>query len=114
MKKPNRSQNDIPNLSAKEAAILDLLLNRPCAEMYGLELVQSSRNKLKRGTVYVTLSRMQEKGYVESRLEEQKTNVSGLPRRLYRVTGYGQRVYEACQLAREALRLRIEGLGGAL
>ena len=32
--------------------------------MYGLELVTESEGALKRGTVYVTLGRLEEKGYV--------------------------------------------------
>jgi DNA-binding PadR family transcriptional regulator len=32
-------------------------------ELYGLQLVAASRGRLKRGTVYVTLRRMEEKGY---------------------------------------------------
>lgn len=66
-------------------------------EMYGLEMVQRS-TILKRGTVYVTLSRMGDKGYVESRLE----NVSpgdGPARRLYKVTGLGERAYRAMEQA---------------
>ena len=113
MKQRKPVDDRIPSLSRKEELILDLLLGCPSTEMYGLELVQNSHNKLKRGTIYVTLGRMQEKGYVESRQEEQG-NLSGLPRRLYRVTGYGQKVYRACQLAREAMSLSTAELGGAI
>lgn len=80
-----------------EALILELLRTR---EMYGLQLVEASGGKLKRGTVYVTLGRMQEKGYVESRGEERKTGAIGLPRRLYRPTGFGLRVLDAWDMLR--------------
>jgi DNA-binding PadR family transcriptional regulator len=103
----------VPTLSGKEALILGLLLKAPSSETYGLELVGRSANMLKRGTVYVTLNRMENKGYIESRQEEQQANISGAPRRLYRVTGYGEKIYEAWQLAREALRARSLSLGGA-
>src|SRR4051812_3180446 len=53
-------------LSAKESLILDLLTEHD--ELYGLQLVAESKRKLKRGTVYVTLGRMEEKGYIASRL----------------------------------------------
>ena len=86
---------DYPRLSAKEAEVLRLLIAN--GEMYGLELVKSSAH-LKRGTVYVTLSRMAEKGYVDSRLEEVGQG-DGPPRRLYTVTGLGERVYHALQSA---------------
>jgi PadR family transcriptional regulator, regulatory protein PadR len=108
-----KSDDRVPTLSGKEAVVLQLLLETPAKEMYGLEMVASSRSKLKRGTIYVTLDRMEDKGYVQSRLEEPRPNVSGLPRRLYRVTGYGQTIFQLCQLAREAGRMRTALLGGA-
>jgi len=87
----------VPRLSAIEASILELLRG---SEMYGLQLVESSHGKLKRGTVYVTLGRMQEKGYVESRPEERRTGAIGLPRRIYRATGLGLRVLDAWDMLR--------------
>jgi DNA-binding PadR family transcriptional regulator len=111
MKGQRKSDDYNPTLSGKEALVLELLLGNPATEMYGLELVHASRNKLKRGTVYVTLSRMQDKEYVESRKEDRKPDASGIPRRLYRATGYGQKVYEAWQFAREAGRLQFAGSG---
>jgi DNA-binding PadR family transcriptional regulator len=107
------SDERVPSLSGKEALVLELLLAKTGAEMYGLELVNTSCKRLKRGTIYVTLSRMEDKAYVESRLEEKKADASGLPRRLYRATGYGKRVYEAWQLAREAGRMHLAEIGGA-
>jgi PadR family transcriptional regulator PadR len=86
----------IPSLSPKEAVILDLL--PPGREMYGLELVAASRGGLKRGTVYVTLGRMEEKGYVVSRLEDAPPAAGGLPRRVYEATPFGRRVLDAWTL----------------
>jgi DNA-binding PadR family transcriptional regulator len=63
--------------------------------MYGLQLVAASRKRLKRGTVYVTLGRMEEKGYIVSRIEEPPADAGGLPRRLYRATVFGRRVLSA-------------------
>jgi DNA-binding PadR family transcriptional regulator len=60
--------------------------------MYGLQLVAASRRRLKRGTVYVTLGRMEAKGYIASRLEDPPAEAGGLPRRLYRPTALGRRV----------------------
>ena len=93
-----------PHLSKKEALIMELLLERPAAELYGLELVRNSGRRLKRGTVYVTLGRLEDKGFIESR-EEVQPNIPGMPRRLYKVTGYGQRVYDLLQQAKEARHL---------
>lgn len=100
-----KSNEQIPRLSVKEALILELLLEKPTGEMYGLELVNNSGAGIKRGTVYVTLSRMEDKGFVQSRQEEPQPGASGLPRRLYGPTGYGQKIYEVWQMAREARRL---------
>jgi DNA-binding PadR family transcriptional regulator len=64
-------------------------------ELYGLQLVATSRGRLKRGTVYVTLGRMEDKGYVSSRTEDAPDGAGGLPRRLYDATPYGLRVLKA-------------------
>jgi len=87
-------------LSAKERIILELLANGGLK--FGLQLVEESGGRLKRGTVYVTLSRMEAKGYVESEQESRPPAAIGLPRRLYRPTGLGIRVLRAWSiLARE-------------
>ena len=80
-------------LSAKESLILELLVERD--ELYGLQLVAASKRKLKRGTVYVTLGRMEEKGYITSRLEDAPPDMGGMPRRLYKTTPLGRRVLTA-------------------
>ncbi len=77
-------------LSAKESLILELLADG--GEQYGLQLVGASKRRLKRGTVYVTLGRMEEKGYISSRLEDAPADVGGMPRRLYQPTALGRRV----------------------
>ena len=79
-----------PLPSGKELLILDLL--EQGREMYGLELVEASHNAVKRGTVYVTLGRMEEKGLVTSRQETQPEGAIGLPRRLYAPTALGLRI----------------------
>lgn len=76
------------------------------AERYGLELVDTSDGALKRGSVYVILARMEEKGFIESRHEDRAAGVSGLPRRLYRATAYGIKVHDAFTILREALALK--------
>src|SRR5690242_14485132 len=91
---------DIPKLSPTERLILELLSSD---EMFGLQLVEQSKGALKRGTVYVTLGRMQDKGYVESWTEKRPAGAIGLPRRLYRPTGYGLRVLAAWEAAARAL-----------
>jgi PadR family transcriptional regulator PadR len=80
-------------LSRTEALLLDLLVAK--SERYGLELVAASKGKLKRGTVYVTLGRMEAKGLITSRLDESPQPTGGLPRRLYAPTAAGRQVLKA-------------------
>lgn len=94
-------RDDLPRLSALEALILDLLAEG--REMYGLEMVEASKKRIKRGTVYVTLARMEQKGYVNSQQEASGPGAIGLPRRMYRVTPFGARVREAWALVRRTL-----------
>src|SRR5687768_16941460 len=96
---------DIPRLSTTERLILELLSGE---EMFGLQLVEQSRGALKRGTVYVTLGRMQDKGYVESWAEEQAPGAIGLPRRLYRPTAYGHRVLAAWTAAAREMKRHLK------
>lgn len=78
----------IPSLSPKERIILELLIRN--GEMYGLELVNASP-AIKRGAVYVMLSRMSEKGFVKSRnIKDER--LPGKKRPRYNITGLGQRV----------------------
>jgi DNA-binding PadR family transcriptional regulator len=91
-----RSSGEPARLSGKEAVVLELLHD---GEQYGLEIVRLSEGRLKRGTVYTTLNRMQQKGYVQSRSEEKPAHVPGIPRRLFRATPYGLRILEARELA---------------
>ena len=88
-------------LSAKESLILELLVDQQ--ELYGLQLVAASKRKLKRGTVYVTLGRMEEKGYITSRLEDAPPEAGGLPRRVYQPTALGRRVLTAWTSAAQYL-----------
>lgn len=67
-------------------------------EVYGLELLKLSNGGIKRGTIYTTLQRMKDKGFVTSRQEEKPDDVSGIPRRLYEITGTGQRALQAYEL----------------
>jgi DNA-binding PadR family transcriptional regulator len=80
-------------LTAKEREILELLIGHG-AEMYGLEMVARSDGRLSRGSIYVLLDRLEERGLVNSRLEERAPGTSGIARRLYRPTGHGRRVFQ--------------------
>lgn len=98
-------KREFPRISRTERIILDLLIRDE--ELYGLQIVERSNGGVKRGTVYVTLGRMQEKGYVESRTEPPVPGAIGLPRRLYRPTAYGAAVLKAwTRMATALARLR--------
>ena len=95
----------LPTLSPKESLILELLAG--AREMYGLELVAASAGALKRGTVYVTLGRMEDKGFITSRLEDAPPTAGGLPRRLYVPTPLGREVLHAWTAAATRFRVRF-------
>ena len=101
-------KDNITKLTEKEFLVLALLI--PKGEMFGLELVNSSEGKLKRGTVYVTLQRMVEKGFIESREEDRVAPEVGIPRRMYKVTGLGERIYRAQSAAVEQFKLIWGGI----
>ena len=86
-------RHGIPSLPRKEQAILELLASE--GPTYGLQLVERSGGALKRGTVYVTLGRMEAKGFVESEEQPLPPGGIGLPRRIYRLTALGERMLRA-------------------
>jgi DNA-binding PadR family transcriptional regulator len=81
-------------LSGLEALVVDLLASR--APTYGLDLVARSNGRLKRGSIYVTLGRMERKGYVVSRADDRPGE--GPPRRLYEPTALGLRALVVTRL----------------
>ena len=89
----------LPKFSATERLIIELLAVHD--ELFGLQMVELSDGRLKRGTVYVTLGRMHEKGYLESRQEALPPGAIGLPRRLYRPTGFALRALAAWKAAEQ-------------
>ena len=74
--------SELPRFSATERLIVELLAAQE--EMFGLQMVELSGGRLKRGTVYVTLGRMQEKGYLRVAPGAAARRRDRLPRRLYR------------------------------
>jgi PadR family transcriptional regulator len=97
------TEQRLPSISSTESLVLDLLES---SERYGLELVDAAGGRLKRGSIYVTLGRMEAKGFVASRQEHRAPGAIGLPRRLYRPTAYGLKVRDAYRLLRDALALK--------
>ena len=85
------SSDGFPRLSPREINVITQLIGR---EKYGLELVADSGGVLSRNAIYVLL---------EGREEATPAGASGPPRRVYKVTGHGQRVLAAHEAARAVL-----------
>lgn len=81
-----------PRLSAKDVNVLQQLVTK---DKYGLELVAGSEGLLSRNSVYVHLGRMEEKGLIEGRPAPTPAGAQGPPRRIYKVTGLGERAVRA-------------------
>ena len=86
------------SLTIKEAFILSFLTAH--RKGYGLEMVKQSDGLLKRGSVYVTLNRMQQKGYVSSQKEPARPDEKGPPRRHYIATAKGAQALDSWKLLR--------------
>jgi DNA-binding PadR family transcriptional regulator len=82
--------------SKMELYILGCLRDEPKG-LYGLEIVKGSNGKLARGTVYVLLGRLEEKGFITASVDPQ-ANHPGLPRRRYKLTGLGHRALDAANM----------------
>lgn len=95
--------------SKLELVILRLLIGG--GESYGLALVKASDGALKRGTIYVTLGRMEEKGFVTSEQEAVTPDHIGIPRRLYKITGLGERSLAAVEHGEQLMRGEPLGKG---
>jgi DNA-binding PadR family transcriptional regulator len=89
-----KSRTRIP--TDPEMVILALLLKRGGEDMYGRAMVLEDC-RLKENWIYVVLARMTRYGYLIARLEtaEEKQGRGGPRRRLYKVTAYGKRMFEA-------------------
>ena len=76
-------------LPPTEQLILSLLADDGAS--YRLQLVESSKGRLKRGGIYVTLGKMEEKGLVSSSLQADG-------RRIYELKGLGHRALAAMEI----------------
>ena len=74
------------------------------------ELERRVGRRLSLGAVYVTLNRLEEKGYIASSLGSPTAERGGRAKRLYRLLPSGRR---AIQTSRSTFRRMSEGLGEA-
>ena len=90
--------SDPTQLTVTEHAVLSVLSD--LGRAYGLQIVQASEGALRRASIYVLLGRLQDKGFVQSHLEDRMAGQRGPRRRVYRITATGHRVLSAWELAR--------------
>lgn len=77
-----------------EMIVMGLLQGRPSGA-YGLEIVEESAGAVKRGSVYVLLGRLEEKGFVRILPTKRERGSVGPARPQYQLTGEGSRVLSA-------------------
>lgn len=80
-----------PRLTRETMRVLGVVLADLTADWYGLELARLA--ELKPGTIYPILVRLEQAGWLTSVWEDVNPSEEGRPRRrLYRLSGEGQRV----------------------
>jgi PadR family transcriptional regulator PadR len=89
--------------------ILQVLLDSPADEAYGLEVVRASG--VGAGTAYAVLRRLEDEGLLDARWEQISPEDEGRPpRRYYKLNGEGRKVARRETAEnREALRLLTPG-----
>jgi PadR family transcriptional regulator PadR len=76
-------------LTTQTLSVLAVFLEDPVAEWYGLDLAK--RTRLRGGTLYPLLARLESRGWLQSRWEDVDAHVVGRPRRrLYSLTAFGE------------------------
>lgn len=99
--------SDSPRMSSDTLRLLGRMLEEPLAWHYGLGLSQAAG--IAPGTIYPMLARLEKAEWLESRWEGAGPESEGRPRRrLYRLTGHGERaaLAELDEIARVARRVR--------
>lgn len=105
--------SDQPKISTDTLKVLGTMLEDPIAWHYGLRL--SKEAGIASGTVYPMLARLEGAGWLESKWEETGPDNEGRPRRrLYRLTGAGERAAserldEIVRLGKRVQRRRAAG-----
>jgi DNA-binding PadR family transcriptional regulator len=89
----------------REAVILSVLIN---GERYGREIrdeyEKCSGDPMPLGSLYTTLDRMEQKGYVASRLSDRSYRRGGNRRRYFRITADGSSALDALAVRLASLR----------
>jgi DNA-binding PadR family transcriptional regulator len=88
--------NGIAWPSGKELEVLRLLQSA-VKGMYGLEIVEKSDGTIGRASVYILLSRLETKGFVDVTRPE-KADHPGMPRPIYKVNGLGKKAVAMAEI----------------
>jgi DNA-binding PadR family transcriptional regulator len=96
------SRNEWPTPS--EMVVMRILQGNPQGA-YGLEIVMESNGEVKRGSVYVLLGRLEEKGFVRVLPSKRTREALGPARPQYQLTAEGSRVLSTAS----AVGMRIAG-----
>jgi len=87
-----------PNV--RELQIMSILLN---GERFGrqinLEYEKLTKKRMPIGSLYTTLDRMRDKGYIKSREGEPNPEYGGVPRRYFSLTGKGRNTFDAITMS---------------
>src|SRR3954451_3683690 len=95
-----------PQMTVTTMKVLARMLDDPGGEWYGFDLIE--RTKIKSGTLYPILIRLEKAGWLESRLENVDPRLAGRPaRRLYSLSGEGELA------ARSAIETHLKDLRSA-
>lgn len=105
----SNKKKDAVKLSAIDEDILTALLGR---ELYGLEILdqlnlESRPIKLRFGSLYPALNRLEKKGLIKWRWGDEVDGSGGARRKYYQVTGLGSRSLTAVQNYRFNLAQRV-------
>ena len=79
-----------------ETVVMRLLQDAPLGA-YGLEIIERSNGAVKRGSVYVLLGRLQEKGFVRVLPKRPEPGYPGPPRPKYQLTAEGVQVISVAE-----------------
>ena len=81
---------------------------------YSIAIVEEYKRQTGKGinvsAIHTVLYRLEEKGYLESRLGESTSSRGGKRKRLFYITPYGKKALDEAQTLREHLRIQIPEL----
>lgn len=88
-----------PRLTSQTIDVLASFAERPSEPLYGLEVIRMTG--LKSGTLYPILARLESAKWLESSWDDRQ--IRGPRRRLYRLTGEGERAASGLSRSRRAV-----------